>query len=221
MKKSVSNIFNEYNHISAYWAGFLAADGRIDVNNTIGLELNNKDINSLNLFKSDTCSEHAICYRESTDASSIRFIDPSIAESLKYNFSVTVDKTHNLEFPILPEDMYPHYIRGHFDGDGCFTEFFNNRPTASFRVYITSGSLEFLSDLALYLRTLGITKGTSISKKATNCWHIQYAIQDSTNFLNYIYLNNSCLNIRKLERKHKKYLDIIVNGNRAKREIKV
>lgn len=130
-----------------------------------------------------------------------------------------MDKTHNLEFPLLPVDMYPHYIRGHFDGDGCFTEFFTSRPMASMNVFITSGSYSFLLDLATYVRDLGITKGVSIAKKAANCWHISYSVNDSHSFLNYIYCNNTIDNHR-LERKYLKYERIIVNGIRAKRSDK-
>lgn len=220
MKKYVNNIFNSYTKESCYWAGFLAADGRIDINHTIGLELNGKDKSTILQFKNDLVSDHAIYYRSETDAYSIRFCDKEIAESLAYNFSVTVDKTHNLHLPILPEAMYPHYIRGHFDGDGCFTEFFNNRPTASFRVYITSGSLKFLQELAEFLINMNVTSGSSISKKAANCWHIQYGIKDSTSFLNYIYLNNT-EESHKLDRKYAMYKRIIVDGQRARREIKV
>ena len=221
MKKQVNNIFESYTHVSAYWAGFLAADGRVDINSTIGLELNGKDLDAVTQFKEDMGAAHDITFRESTNAYNIRFCDKLIAESLEYNYAVTVDKTHNLQFPILPDNMYPHYIRGHFDGDGCFTEFFNNRPTASFRVYITSGSIQFLEELANFLTSIGITKGKSISKKAANCWHIQYGINDSTAFLNYIYCNNTDNSIRKLDRKYAKYKTIIIDGIRAKREIKV
>jgi hypothetical protein len=220
MKKHVNNIFNSYTKESCYWAGLLAADGAIDINHTIGLELNAKDKESIFQFKTDLASEHEISYRKDTDAYRIRFCDKEIAQSLAYNFSVTSDKTHALQLPILPEEMYPHYIRGHFDGDGCFTEFFNNRPTASFRVFITSGSLQFLQELAQFLITIRITSGSSIVKKAANCWHIQYGIKDATSFLNYIYLNNT-VESHKLDRKYDMYKRIIVDGQRAKREIKV
>lgn len=221
MKKQVNNIFESYSPTSAYWAGFLAADGRIDVNSTVGIELEGKDLDAVLQFKEDMGSDHNIGYRDSTNAYSIRFCDPDLKYSLEYNYAVTVDKTHNLQFPLLPDNMYPHYIRGHFDGDGCFTEFFNNRPKASFRVFITSGSLVFLEDLADFLITIGITKGRSIVRKAANCWHIQYGINDATAFLNYIYCSNTDNSIRKLARKYDKYKNIIVDGNRARREIKV
>lgn len=216
MKKNVSNIFNEYTPNSSYWAGLLAADGRIDVNSTIGLELSEKDKYLVEQFKTDCSSEHAIYYRDATQAYSVRFTDTNICDSLKLNFSVTVNKTHSLELPLLPEDMYPHYLRGIFDGDGCLTEFFNNRPTASFRVYQTSGSLEFLQQLLEFLRCNNITVGGSIQKKASNCWHLQLGVRDSTSFLNYIYLNNNVNQHRFMLRKYEKYVKLIINNDRDK-----
>lgn len=221
MKKSVINIFNEYSPVSAYWAGFLAADGRVDIDGTIGLELQEQDVKAIQQFKSDIMSEHAVCFREATRAYSIRFVDRDIAESLYFNYSVSVDKTHGLIFPTLPPELYPHYLRGHFDGDGCFTEFFNNRPTASYRVYITSGSYSFLEDMVEFLIQAGVTKGRSICRKSANCWHIQYGVKDAASFLNYIYCDNSIDADHRLDRKYDKYLSIIVNGNRSVREIKV
>lgn len=217
MKKYVKNIFNEYNDISCYWAGLLAADGCIDTNGTIRLELEGKDKNTVENFKEDCCSEHAIGYREETNAYSIRFNDHEIIEALKFNFNVTTDKTFKLQFPILPIDMYPHYLRGFFDGDGCFTEFFNQRPTASYRVFLTSGSLEFLEDLLDYLRKQTIIKGGSIVKKSANCWHMQLAISDTNGFLNYIYLNNCVSSHRFMTRKYNKYKQIIIDGIRQKK----
>jgi len=218
LKKSVTNIFNDYNSISAYWAGLLSADGCIDTNGTIRLELNEKDLTLVELFKADMLAEHDISYRESTKAYSIRFLDKSIAESLKYNYNVTVDKTHNLELPIIPNQLYPHYIRGFFDGDGCITEFFNNRPTSTFRVFLTSGSYIFLESLLSLLKSINIVSGGSIIKKAAHCWHIQLGVKDSSSFLNYIYMDNKVSTLRYLERKYKLYEKIVVNNIRQKRD---
>lgn len=214
MKKHVNNIFNEYSPISSYWAGILATDGCIDINGTVSLEVSSKDKGTIEQFKEDLNAAHDITYRESTDAYRIRFNDKDICQSLEANFSVTIDKTFLLEFPLLPDDQYPHYLRGVFDGDGCLTEFFFNRPTASFRVYLTSASLGFLEDLRTYLLSKNIITGGSIQKKSASCWHIQLAIKDSTGFLNYIYLNNNVRNLRYMSRKYLKYKKIIVDNNR-------
>jgi hypothetical protein len=206
-------IFDIYTKESCYWAGFLAADGCIDINGTISFELKEEDSNSITDFKSFCKATHDITYNSKTRASRIRFVSRKIADDLKYNFSVGIDKTHNLEVPLLSELwQYAAYYRGFFDGDGCFSEFFNNRPTASYRVFLTSGSLVFLEETLLLLRSYSVIRGGSIQKKAANCWHIQLAIKDSDTFLKWIY----SIEGPYLVRKYNKYNSIIVQGNRAK-----
>jgi len=213
MKQLDDSVFEHYTQESCYWAGFLAADGCIDVNGTIRIELGGKDKEQVDKFKLFCKSSHSISHNTLKDSYKIGFCSKKIKDDLYFNYSVTVDKTHNLILPALTAEQYPHYIRGFFDGDGCITEFFNNRPTASFRVFLTSGSLAFLEELLEVLRSLGVIVGGSIQKKAANCWHIQLGIKDSTSFLNWLYKDS----IVHLDRKYLKYVDLIVNNNRATR----
>ncbi len=213
LKKNVDNtVFDVYTKESCYWAGFLAADGCIDINGTIAFELSGKDHEAVEEFKKFCKADHEITYRESTNAYRIRFVSKEIIESLLFNFSVDIDKTHNLTLPLLEESwQYAAYYRGFFDGDGCFSEFFNNRPTASYRVFLTSGSIQFLKDTLILLRELSIIVGGSIQKKATNCWHVQLGIKDTNSFLTWVYSVEGY----KLSRKYDKYHNVIVLGNRA------
>lgn len=213
--KSIDNIFKVYTAESCYWAGFLSADGSIDCNGTVSFELNNKDIAAIHSFQKVLDSEHSISYRNSTDASRIRFNNKALTESLYYNFGVGVNKTFELSLPVLPLEMYPHFIRGHYDGDGCLTEFFANRPLASYRVYITSGSLSFLEELKQFLKDNRVISGGSIQQKAARCWHIQLAVKDSTTFLDYIYKDS--LPETRLSRKYDKYKLIVIDGIRQRR----
>lgn len=216
MKKFLNEqVFAQYTQESCYWAGFLAADGCIDVNNTVRIELSGKDYTHVTKFRDFCSSEHNISHNSVKNSYKVGFCSPIIASDLYYKYSLTVDKTHNLILPLLPQlDNYRHYIRGFFDGDGCITEFFNNRPTATFRVFLTSGSLNFLNELLGFLREINIISGGSIQKKSNNCWHIQLGVKDSTSFLNWIYCGADIY----LDRKYVKYVDLIVNNNRATRD---
>lgn len=216
MNKNLNDrAFSEYSQESCYWAGFLAADGCIDVNNTIRIELAGKDMGHVQKFKDFCGSEHSISHNQLKNSYKVGFCSPAIASDLYYKYAVTVDKTHGLLLPILPElEDYRHYIRGFFDGDGCITEFFNNRPTATYRVFLTSGSLAFLEELLELLKNSSITVGGSIQKKATNCWHIQFGVKDSASFLTWIYSGATVY----LPRKYDKYVNLVVNKNRAKRD---
>lgn len=213
MKDLDDSVFEHYTQEACYWAGFLAADGCIDVNGTIRIELGGKDKDHVDKFKLFCKSSHTISHNSLKNSYKVGFCSKKIKEDLYFNYSLTVDKTHNLLMPTLTKEQYPHYFRGFFDGDGCITEFFNNRPTASFRVFLTSGSLSFLEDTLELLRKLEIIVGGSIQKKAINCWHIQLAIKDSTSFLNWLYKESNV----HLDRKYLKYLNLIVNNNRATR----
>jgi hypothetical protein len=213
MKKEIDeSVFKEYNQESCYWAGFLAADGCIDVNNTIRLELSGKDKDHVTKFREFCKSEHLISHNNIRDSYKVGFCSPAIAGDLYYKYAVAVNKTYNLIFPLLPDDAsYKAYIRGFFDGDGCITEFFNNRPTATYRVFLTSGSLEFLEDMLQYLKNAEVIHGGSIQKKSANCWHIQLGVKDASSFLTWVYDGAATY----LERKYLKYVDLIINKNRA------
>ncbi len=204
-------VFNTYTPESCYWAGFLAADGSIDINGTISMELGGKDSYHVYSFKEYCGAGHEVCHNTIRDSYRIRFCSNILKDSLYYNFAITVNKTFSLQYPLLEESwQYAAYHRGFFDGDGCLTEFFTNRPMASYRVYLTSGSLEFLESTLTHLRELGVIKGGSIQKKAANCWHIQLAVKDAASYLTWIY----SIEGPKLSRKYDKYTDIIVLGNR-------
>lgn len=189
-KKEINdNVFAVYTPESCYWAGLLAADGHIDINGTIGLELKDEDSYLIEEFKEFCGSSHDISSNSIKHSRRIRFVSKKLQEDLLYNFSVSVDKTHNLQLPLLEYEHYKDYFRGFFDGDGCFSEFFNNRPMASFRVFLTNGSLYFLEETIHILRKFNVIQNGSIQQKAKNCWHIQLAISDSISFLNWIYLS--------------------------------
>lgn len=212
MAKELDNtIFSLYTPESCYWAGFLAADGCIDVNGTIRIELQGKDSYQVEEFKQYCKADHVISHNVLKDSYKFGFCSNIVKDDLYYNFGIAVDKTFNLQYPIFEEDwQYAAYHRGFFDGDGCFSEFFNNRPLASYRVFLTSASLDFLESTLEHLRILGVIIGGSIQKKAANCWHIQLAIKDAKGYLTWIY----SIEGPKLTRKYAKYVDIIVNGNR-------
>lgn len=201
--------FNTTTNDSCYWAGFLAADGSVDINNTISFELKDKD--AVVAFKEFTKSEHEIGEATTKSSYRIRFISSSICKDLLYNFNISVNKTHNMHIPLFADlNNYAAYYRGFFDGDGCFTEFFTNRPTSTYRVYLTNGSLDFLEETLVFLKEKSIIKGGSIAKKANNCWHIQLAVKDSESFLTWIYSVPGY----RLARKYDKYYNAIVLGIR-------
>jgi intein-encoded DNA endonuclease-like protein len=115
----------------AYWLGFLAADGNVSKTKqgspsiTLGLAI--KDLDHLEKFKKAlVCTQPIGLY----DAKLKHKIFPScklsirskvMAESLS-KYHIIPKKSHTVQFPTIDESLHRHYIRGYFDGDGCFTQ---------------------------------------------------------------------------------------------------
>lgn len=137
----------------AYWLGFIAADGYVKRHSGGGLvlqiKLSRKDESHLNLFKTQILSEHRITRGFSTSNitgrtyqwSSLRIVRKSIVTDI-WRHGVTANKSADLRLPGLPEPLLVHFIRGYFDGDGCW---YKHRHQLSFN--IRSSSEAFALDL--------------------------------------------------------------------------
>lgn len=119
--------------IKAYLLGFLYADGYISADGRIGVLLNEKDIEIMNLihdFISPNSEIKHINYQnfKRNPQVKIRFKSKQTYKRLQ-EFGFTTDKTHhNCEIlSKIPEDFKRHFIRGYCDGDGSvrFTKNYN------------------------------------------------------------------------------------------------
>jgi hypothetical protein len=155
------------NSIKAYWLGFMYTDGSVSTNNRWGIELGIKDIGHLNIFLKDLNSNIKIRTRKRK--SRFEGYEDNIYESCSFticnakmyndlvNCGVKRNKTESLEFPstnILPKHLYPHFIRGLFDGDGSYvirnvTQKYNDK------VYNTKSiSVSFVCHSEIFIKVL-------------------------------------------------------------------
>ena len=118
---------------SAYWAGFIAADGHVyEARNCLQITLSAKDKEHLEQFKRDLKSSHRIReYQPVIEKSNFGYIpktglctslhlnSPQLAHDLK-RFGLTGAKSFTLQWPSLPDEMLRHFLRGYFDGDGSW-----------------------------------------------------------------------------------------------------
>ena len=119
----------------AYWLGFITADGWISKNDignagVIGIELQHNDINHLRKFNKSINGNYKITDRWRTCPISanpdklnhmcmIRIFSIAMYDSLeKLGFSN--NKSYDFFIPNMRNDLVRHYLRGYFDGDGCF-----------------------------------------------------------------------------------------------------
>lgn len=109
----------------AYWLGFLFADGCVQIKNEnnarISVLLAGKDKDQLIKFHNALNSIRSI---EEIITNDKRLMVRSQHSSIKMaqdliKIGCTPRKTHTCQFPNISENLYNHFIRGYFDGDGC------------------------------------------------------------------------------------------------------
>ena len=142
----------------AYFLGFIYADGFIYLkkNFLIGIEIHQKDIELLHLFKQAVSSQSPIklCNYEDRTSAKIRLFSKHMTEEL-IKKGVTERKSLILRFPtpdMVPNHLLHHFMRGYFDGDGSIKR--NKNQKRSIQVEIVSsndfcmGYMKKLNELA-------------------------------------------------------------------------
>lgn len=210
--------FDEINtEEKAYWLGFLTADGWINKNDksnagVTGIELQYGDLNHLKKFNKSIGGNYQITDRWKICSLSdnkekkhhlccIRIFSLTMYNSL-VNKGFAKNKSYDFHIPSLREDLIRHYIRGYFDGDGCFT--FTNK---SFHINFITASKILSDDIVsvLKLNNLNVIVNQYVNDFGTVMYRPDiYRQQDKINFLNWIYKDCNVY----LDRKYKKYLKV-------------
>ncbi len=104
--------------ISAYWAGFVAADGCLSYKNkSLHIGLNMRDKEHLCKFANAIKTNAKIGYAKSNNSTRINIYSKEIFNSLS-NLGITPNKSLNIANINIPNHLTSHFIRGVFDGDG-------------------------------------------------------------------------------------------------------
>lgn len=187
----------------AYWLGFIMADGCVyeGTENTFRLQINLKydDVSHLNKFQKAIGSDYSIQRKE---------IGNSVAAILKINSTkmcndlikhgVVPKKSLICEFPNINENLYRHFIRGVFDGDGSVTATLGEKFSKNVEIV---GSVSLITSIANILN-LKYYKSNGRDHVLT----VKASSNESIIYLyNYFYENSTVY----LQRKKKVY-DILV-----------
>src|SRR5690606_11965662 len=105
----------------AYWLGFLSADGCITRGNILKVRLAKYDENHLSKFLKSLKSDNKI-YRDKNSVE-IQISSQKLCDDLT-RIGITRNKSLTIKPINLPTEIYRHYWRGIFDGDGsiCKTD---------------------------------------------------------------------------------------------------
>jgi hypothetical protein len=162
----------EFKHLntetSAYFAGFAASDGTIDVtSNGSVLKWNqsHKDEPVLRALKKKLGAEQEIKRKGSTSEFSIA--QPSLVNLLVYRWGITPDKPTKIKFPKkIPAKTVQHFLRGVYDGDSFF--YINEHSKKGPQFILCSASKDFIAEISNLYKKLKIKHSTSTKRDEKN-----------------------------------------------------
>jgi len=193
------NYFEVLNNNSAYFLGFMFADGYITDNNRVCINLSSKDVSVLESFKKELnytgpIGTHKGFHKQiqkDFEFKSLRITSEKLCKDLA-KYGVTPRKTKTIQFPNLPDHLVSDFIRGYFDGDGWLSK--GQKTILGF----CSGSKQFLTSLESILRDKLDLKVKKLYVKNENCFVLHYgAKQDIADIQNFLYDDSSLYLKRK------------------------
>lgn len=197
------------NGLKAYWLGFIFADGCVrDIKSgyTLKIKLSQKDESHLVNFNKHIGNNNGVIRTETSKFKGANGKEyESTGKVLLINSKKIVkdlvklgchqNKTSNIKFPILRNELISSFILGYFDGDGCITQK-KVKNGIYYTVTFTSGSEFFLNRIKDELINFGIK---SISKyNYSTFYRLQISNKiDLLRLKNYFYSDNEYYLYRK------------------------
>lgn len=211
----------------AYWLGFIFADGYISSDSLKGksrylleISLKASDKNHLDKFNkfmkhenaNKVTIEDAKCGKVICKRCRWYVANKHLWETLN-NYGCTPRKSLTLKFPdesiFKSRDLIRHFIRGYFDGDGCFTRHIHH--TIVFPAISFLGTKDFLDKILEYSKIEANYRNDKCYTEFT--WTLEYHKEPGIELINYLY--NNCTIY--LDRKYKLY-EFFKNGSRSVQE---
>lgn len=198
----------------AYMLGFIYADGNVsdsskDKHYRLRITLENSDIKILNIFKNLLGFEGDIKVRElksnQRDTRGYYICELSVSNKILItdlvNLGVVPNKTFNIQFPSIPQNLYKHFIRGFFDGDGSIY-LRKDRPNGV-NFEIGCASLPFITKIVnIFANEKGIKLNVYTKK---NMYILRVSQHKARELLHWLYRDSNIY----LDRKYKLYKDFI------------
>lgn len=198
----------------AYFLGFLYADGcNFEPRSNIIIVLKESDKDHLNKLKHLIKSNHPIGYRKRMELDANRENQVRLSITNQHmsrqlsKLGCGQAKSLIIKFPNInqvPTHLIPHFVRGHFDGDGSL---FSHLPHGKNRIVLQYGigiigTLDFVQKLQdICIKFLNV-RGSICGKNSLP--HLSIAGRHNIKlFLDWIYKDSTI----HLTRKHEKYLE--------------
>ena len=190
--------FKTWSNNMAYILGFWYADGCIYGGKIFDITLHKKDKYIIKQIAQELDYQGPILDYVDRQACRINFSCKVIYNDL-IALGGTERKSKILQFPNIPIEFLPDFIRGYFDGDGSVYNVKGKRINTNF----ACGSIKFLQSLLQLLKKEAGIEGGSISIANQS---LTFGKKDSIKLGNYIYQNNPELYLLRKYEKFKQYL---------------
>lgn len=184
--------FKTWSSNMAYILGLWYADGCIYGGKMFDITLHKKDKYLLKQVAKELGYEGSLYDSVDKQATRINFSCKVIYDDI-VNLGGT-ERSLTVEFPEIPKEYLPDFIRGYFDGDGCVMNLKNNRLNSAF----TCGNKRFLESLLNILKENAGIEGGSFDD---SCSSLKFGKRDTIRLGNYIYKNNPELFLHRKKQK--------------------
>ncbi len=189
----------------AYAVGLIATDGCLSSDGLL-IDLTSKDREQLLNFSK--CLGVNFKIGSKWNAYSDECLRIQFKNRFFYDFLLSIGLTSRKSLTMgkldIPEKYFFDFLRGSYDGDGCFYSYWDPRWRSSFMFYLTfaSGSYEHICWLREEIyRRLHMQGHISKSKRKGSIYNLRYAKKDSLVILKKIYYNQKvvCLSRKRIK----------------------
>lgn len=179
----------------AYFLGLMFSDGSV-TRNQFYIKLKDEDI--LLKFRDELKCDYPILVREFPYKSYTLQISSQTLCNALIKLGCVPNKTKVIQLPKLKEDLYRHFIRGFFDGDGCLQL---QDKKYHCRFDLTSASKKFLEQIRPIITMHSKPNGYLGKENKYEVWHLNYSGHQVQDILDWLYKYSNFY----LQRKYTKY----------------
>lgn len=200
----------------AYWLGWYMTDGyNHESKNNVVIRLQEQDIEILEKLKKFLKTNAPILtFKRQINNIERSYVELNVTSSYfsksLSKYGITQNKCHNKSIVNLPMPLLKHFIRGYFEGDGCFSVSKRLDRKKSYNYQLTfTGNLEPLVRIRdIFSENLNITK-VSIKLRKNLSYTLHYSGRKVCyKILDWLYQDSTVY----LKRKHDKYLKYCISA---------
>ena len=196
----------------AYWLGFFAADGYNHRDKgCIEFRLHKQDREILERFRTCLGADNPIGLYKETYCN-LCLYSKHLCEKLA-EYGLNQAKTYNLQLPTIERSLMRHFIRGYFDGDGCFSVIKRsdrkNPNSKIFQFNITGMEKPLLIIQQYLVDNVGVVKNSLKKRKSTVAVTLHYSGRNvCKKILDHLYKDSTVY----LQRKYNKYKEYCISA---------